>query len=109
MAHIMEGSEQRRPHHRPRVREGCVCVCEGPGEEGDSSLSAGTKKTCGVCKEGLRNTLQPAVIRSAPVCTHVCFYFTLYKRPMEGLEGVVSSFCSFCFVFFRSYCIFKCQ
>lgn len=62
-----------------------MCVCEGPGEEGDSSLSAGTKKTCGVCKEGLRNTLQPAVIRSAPVCTHVCFYFTLYKRPMEGL------------------------
>lgn len=26
---------------------------EGPGEEGDSSLSAGTKKTCRVCKEGL--------------------------------------------------------
>lgn len=111
MAHIMEGSEQRRPQQRAWSSGG-----RGSGRGRDSSLSAGTKKTCRVCKEAL--CCQRAGIHYSPqsftqlLSAHpfgFVVHFTSNRCKVFLRTGRCCFFVLFCLLLCGSYCIFILQ
>lgn len=104
MAHIMEGSEQRRPHQRPRVRRG-----ERVRERRGIHLCLREQRKPVECVKRVSAASEQEYITARSHSHRSCLQIRLVLfrtlqatdgRFSVGQEGVASLFCSFCFAFF---------
>lgn len=99
MAHIMEGSEQRRPQQRAWSSGGH----EGPGEGGIHLCLREQRKPVECVKRVSAASVQEYITACSPrFCLWIrlvlsCTLQATKGRLSSGQEGVVSLFCSICF------------